>query len=302
MPAKTPGTKAKEPGLRLHRRQLFHWIGSDLERDRKLNAEQRAQKYVQYLRGSLQQGLWLKLPRKPETFGPRDEFRLQSPICCFTETMLDEIEFHNREYGRLGLGFPKRFVLAQGGRPVNYINGVGADPSFQAWELLRRKVSDPRVSLVMSPREWAELKAEFAYLSAFLKMMKPTPKRKPTRKKVVAEASADAAAVKGKRPIPIKRHYGQILEYIEEREWRIVVKQRNQFTFPRSVIPNGSREANASPPFLLPYRAAHDLFTVVLPDARTKQAALQDNVVRSLLFPADGPPVTILALDDLSTF
>jgi len=302
MPAKTPATKAKEPGLRLHRRQLFHWIGSDLERDRKLNAEQRAQKYVQYLRGSLQQGLWLRLPRKPENFGPRDEFRLQSPICCFTETMLDEIEFHNREYGRLGLGFPKRFVLSQGGRPVNYVNGVGADPSFQAWDKLRRKLSDSRVAAVMSPKEWEELQAEFVYLSAFLKMMKPTPKRRTTTKKVGAEASTDETQVKGKRPIPIKRHYGQILEYIEEREWRIVLKQQSRQTFPRSVISNPSREPDASPPFLLPYRAAHDLFTVVLPDARTKHAALQDNVVRSLLIPADGPPVTILALDDLSTF
>lgn len=36
MPKKSSGARTSDPGLRLDRRQLFHWMGSDLEYDPQL--------------------------------------------------------------------------------------------------------------------------------------------------------------------------------------------------------------------------------------------------------------------------
>jgi hypothetical protein len=131
MPRKKSSRSLTDEGrLRLHRRQLFHWIGGNLESDRKMNADQKASAYIEYLRGSLDKGLWIKPPREKDELGKDGEFRINSPICCFTETTLSEIEFHNRTYGKLGLGFPKRFVMTHGGRPVNYINAQTPPPDI----------------------------------------------------------------------------------------------------------------------------------------------------------------------------
>ena len=151
MPRKKSSRSLTDEGrLRLHRRQLFHWIGGNLESDRKMNADQKASAYIEYLRGSLDKGLWIKPPREKDELGKDGEFRINSPICCFTETTLSEIEFHNRTYGKLGLGFPKRFVMTHGGRPVNYINDITRDPTFSAWDSLRRILNHPKVQFLRS--------------------------------------------------------------------------------------------------------------------------------------------------------
>lgn len=304
MSARITNGKTKQDGLGLHRRQLFHWIGSDLENNPNLSAAARAKTYVDYLRGSLRNGLWVRLPRIKETFGPKQEFKLELPICCFTETTLDEIEFHNRSYGRLGLGFPKRFVLAQGGKPINYINAVTRDPSFKAWVRLGNLLSNERLKHTLPAKEWNELKTEFVYLSSFLKMMKPV--RKPaqeTAKRQTRESGEQSKPREGRERVPsVNRHYGNILQFIEEREWRIVHNPQCRGQHPRDIRANNAAGIGNDPPWYLPYRPAHDLFTVVLPDARTKYEALQDDEIRGYLWPKNGPPVTILSLDDLSTF
>jgi hypothetical protein len=212
--------KFSEQRLGLHRRQLFHWIGSDLEKDRKLSAKARAEKYLEYLWDSLRDGLWLKLPRLEENLGGNGDFKLKLPICCFTETTLDEVEFHNREYGRLGLGFPKRFVLSHGGKPVNYVNDVKADLNFQAWLSLKQKLHDERFKEVFSESERTSMLEEFEYLCHFLKCLKEPyfSRGKPAKPKVGRIKSESDSVSKRKKSENFKRNYGGILKYLEERE------------------------------------------------------------------------------------
>jgi hypothetical protein len=293
--------KHSEQRLGLHRRQLFHWIGSDIESDRKLSAQERAEKYVGYLEFSLAKGLWLKPPREKDTLGAQCEFQVVSPICCFTETTLDEIEFHNREYGRLGLGFPKRFILSNGGKPVNYVNDVNSDPSFKSWDLLRRRLADDRLLEIFSQREVQELQREFAYLTQFLKRIKIAyaNKGKPAKPKIDSSQAIAPVSKSTEKPVSFKRNYGGILHYLEEREWRIVVKENSNRIRSKALVKN---TADKGPVWFLPYVPARDLFTIVFPDNRTLAMAMANSKIRRRVHSQNQPPVTVLSLEDLGTF
>src|SRR5690349_5406552 len=106
----------------IHRQQLFHWIGSHIDSRRagqrgKLDDAARTE-YVSCLRGALKHGLWVKTPRDPDFLGKGDLIKVTRPIACFTEWTLGQSLPHTTRYGRLGLGFPKRFVLSRGGQPL----------------------------------------------------------------------------------------------------------------------------------------------------------------------------------------
>jgi hypothetical protein len=72
---------------------------------------------LRQLHGSLEHGLWVKRPRYPDTFELHGSaFALNLPIVCFTEWSLGESLPRTTEYGRIGLGFPKRWVIERGGQ------------------------------------------------------------------------------------------------------------------------------------------------------------------------------------------
>lgn len=117
------GKESKPPG-HVHRQQLFHWIGGDLDKqngNRKVLKDDLVDECLRRLRGSLELGLWVKSPRFPEQFDFRGKhFSLDAPIACFTEWSLGESLPHTSEYGRIGFGFPKRWVIERGGQSVTY--------------------------------------------------------------------------------------------------------------------------------------------------------------------------------------
>ena len=88
---------------------------------RKLLRDELVQEVLRQLRGSLEHGLWIKSPRYPEKFELRgNSFALDLWIACFTEWSFGESLPHTAEYGRIGLGFPKRRVIERGGQSVTY--------------------------------------------------------------------------------------------------------------------------------------------------------------------------------------
>lgn len=132
--------------LRCHRRQLFHWPGRVLDQNVGKSAADRAEQYYQRLKNSLADGLLLKQPETPDDLGQNSEFQVTRPICCFTETSVSEIAEHTLVYGRLGLGFPRRLVLTNGGAPVQYCSEICSHPLFAAWLQLRKLLHNPAVS------------------------------------------------------------------------------------------------------------------------------------------------------------
>ena len=285
---------------RLHRRQLFHWIGGHIDRDRSLTAKSRSEKYVECLKTSLQSGLWLKTPRVPDFLGKKREFEISLPICCFTETSIMEIGRHTLEYGRLGLGFPKRFVLQHSGMPVHYSSEFANHAVFASWCKLKRFIESQVLAKSMDLEMIDEVRKEFIYMSHFLKRMnkipEPNSKRKPTARKVGKTTSAVPRS--RSQPVP-KKYFGETLPFLEEREWRIVAKERGNDVLPKNLEKNHSGD---TPNYYLRYKPGKDLFSIVLPDERTYAAVIRDETLRRLLFGPEVPPVTLLCLKEIGTF
>jgi hypothetical protein len=285
--------------VRLHRRQLFHWIGSDLVEKGKLTDEIR-QKYVTYLKKSLEQGLWLKCPRQKDRLVHGNQIEVTQPICCFTETSLDEIADHSQNYGQLGLGFPKRFVLERGGRPVNYLHDKKTDPSVQAWKRLVETFEKPAVLNSLSEKERHEVKESLSFVSHFLKAMNVAPQKRaaPSRRAKTKKTERRAKPVVNSQ----QRSFGGPLHFLEEREWRFVVREMRNRIVPKGAQMNPEYNDSCEPPWFMPYTPGKDLFTVVFPDNVTLSMAMEDEFVRPQLFQRDRPHVTVLSLDDLGTF
>lgn len=282
----------------IHRQQLFHWIGAhiDARATKGKLTDPLREEYVACLRTALARGLWVKTPRVPDFLGRGDLIKVRRPIACFTEWTLGQSLPHTTRYGRLALGFPKKYVLARGGQPVTYVrDSQRHDPYSRALKAIARALAfDPHLAL-LPPRKLAELREHFDYLAHFAKKIKKT--RQPPR---------SPGVLKRKRKIPAKpapqttdgfeRRFGRTLHFLEEREWRIVYDHALTGHFQPG--PGGPRQ----PEYTLPFEAGNDLFTVVLPDNRTLNAAMADAQIRRKLFPASAPHVTLLSLQDIGTF
>ena len=207
--------------------------------------------------------------------------------------MLDVAD-HAKKYGRLGLGFPKKFVLRNGGMPVHYASESASHPLFKSWKRMQQLLSDCRLIESLDKKTAAELTAEFKYMTHFLKRMEqaPQPKRKQ-RKTSPGKKVTRTGTTKTK---PVNRSFGPTLSLLEEREWRIVIKENAK---------NGStvkNEQEEMPSYYLAYEVGKDLFTIVVPDNRTHMALLNHKKLRRILFQKSNIPVTILSLPDIGTF
>ena len=291
----------------IHRQQLFHWIGQHIDgqhndgaangaRSRRLTDAQRDE-YVACLEGALAKGLWVKTPRVPDQLGDGKVVVVTRPIVCFTEWSLDESLPHTTRYGRLGLGFAKSFVSGNGGQPVAYVRDHRrGDPFTRALLDLVRAFREGTLGTGPSVDALAE---QLDYLAHFCKRnsAKAPPRRRAARrKKTGAPASRRLVAAVRSAPNPYARRFGRILQYLEEREWRIVhdASLRNLRPGP------GSR--SGGPDHYLPFECGRELFTVVLPDNGTLHRVMHSTKLRRRLLPANAPHVTVLSLEDIGTF
>src|SRR5882672_99014 len=110
-----------DAGYQIHKQQLFHWIGQGIQSQNKAKvlSDALAAQALAHIRSSITNGLWVKTPRVPEIFTlGTDSFALRKPITCFTEWSLGDSLPHTMNYGRIGFGFPKKWVIARGGQSV----------------------------------------------------------------------------------------------------------------------------------------------------------------------------------------
>jgi hypothetical protein len=302
--------KETKPTGTIHRQQLFHWMGraiDDRNNKRKLLRDELVAEVLRQLRGSLEHGLWVKRPRYPETFELRgNAFALDLPIVCFTEWSLGESLPHTAEYGRIGLGFPKHWVIERGGQSVTYFRHHAKGSFLHAVFrlLLTHGISDTKG--IWQSRPGAAGFAELRYLLHFAKMIRlksPKPERvldrgaTPSRRGPKREPSA--AAVEAQR---FKRKFGRPLQFVEEREWRIVHHPANRHFIKGPGVPD----------FYLPYLPGEELFTLVLPDNKVMSKVLQTDWFTERLFTPwkrypqlknrHVPPVMVLSHSDIGTF
>lgn len=274
----------------IHKQQLFHWTGSDIEKlDHNKDYHE---SYVKRLEETLKNGLWLRVPEIPDQLNNKSMIKVQRPIVCFTEWSLNDSISHTKKYGKLGFGFSKRFILQSGGQPVSYVKGQKNDPYTKSLEELAKFFNDKK-NYDSSDVDFEKAKKDFEYIAHFAKRIKFTSDVRPAAKK-----NKITVKTRIKREVdPFKRRFGQILQYLEEREWRIVY---DNYLAKKINLSQKSKTGKES--YYLPFVSGSDLFTVVLPDNRTVKLAQQVESIRKILFPEDRPHVTILSLEDIGTF
>jgi hypothetical protein len=303
--------KEKKPSGNIHRQQLFYWMGASLDKKngkRKVFNDPLVKECLKQLRGSLENGLWVKSPRFPEQFDFRGrQFPLTAPICCFTEWSLGESLPHTSEYGRIGLGFPKRWVIEHGGQSVTYFRhsqkAIFLQTIFQLLDVLGEQGPDGK----WKQKDGKSGFAGFRYLLHFAKMVRLKRSLRKRGKIVTARHALGRrkeVSVAAKEAKAFKRKFGLPLQFLEEREWRIVYHSGNK------GFRKGPR--SGAPDYYLPYLPGEELFTLVLPDNKVVCSVLQNDWLTERLFTPwkvyhelrgrRVPPVTLLSHSDIGTF
>jgi len=101
---------------------LVHWTGKDIGLTHPLSEPQR-QSYVARLESILGSGFWMNKPEFAESLLGYDltTYGLQPAMTCFTEIRLSQARQHAHQYGLLGVGVERDFVLDRTGGPVHYV-------------------------------------------------------------------------------------------------------------------------------------------------------------------------------------
>jgi hypothetical protein len=310
------GKEHKPPG-HIHRQQLFYWMGRAIDeqnRGRKVLRDDLVKEVLAQLRGSLERGLWVKSPRHPEQLVLRKQaFALNLPIACLTEWSLGESLPHTMEYGRMGLGFPKRWVIDRGGQSVTYFRHNEKASFLQCAYKLLGALGIGDAHGIWKARPGVAGFEDLRFLLHFAKMIRlqrPPPERKtaaPVSVKPLVHRvkKQPAAALQAQM---FKRKFGMPLEFVEEREWRIVHHPGNPHFKPGPR--SGPRRG--LPAYYLPYLPGEELFTLVLPDNKVVSKVLQTDWFTERLFTPwrhypelkhrRVPPVTVIAHSDIGTF
>ncbi len=287
-------------------------MGGDLDKrngKKKVYSDALVKECLVRVRKSLEQGLWVKSPRFPEELEFREQvFPLKAPICCFTEWSLGDSLPHTVEYGRMGFGFPKRWVIERGGQSVTYFRHNEKGHFLRSAFKLLEAFAVQNANGDWTPKPGVSGFDELNYLLHFAKMIRL---KRAKRKKSVKVPIGALTLLPRKKPAPasvdaqtFKRKFGLPLEFVEEREWRIVHQPGNKHFVkgPKSGLPD----------YYLPYIPGEQLFTLVLPDHKVIGKLLQNSWFTERLFTPwrhypelNGrpvPAVTLLAHSDIGTF
>jgi hypothetical protein len=294
-------------GYQLHKRQLFHWIGREVNRQnkgRKTLDDALVKKCLDYVRGSLESGLWVKSPGVPEKFTlDGNSLALTMPITCFTEWSLGESLNHTQNYGQIGFGFPKRWVIERGGQSVTYFRHAKKSSFLRGIFQLLKSVATPAPDGLWNPKTPKSGLDELLYLLHFMKVIREPAAQRAKARRVVPKIKTSRPLKPVKVPIAnYRRRFGAGLPFVEEREWRVVYHQSNPCFAKGPGVPE----------YFLPYLPGDEMFTLVLPDNKVVSALLQNDWFTQRLFTPwkvysklNGrvvPPVTVLAFSDVGTF
>jgi hypothetical protein len=217
----------------IHSKFLIHWTGRDINHnDRK--------KYVDKLKSVLQKGLCMN-PGKETIYG-KDSRRITAEIArvCFTEIKLTQTEEHAKQYGRLGIGFNRDFVLEREGNPVFYVqNGEKSHIIQNLTNLISWMKSLPDDDIV-----GLRIK-ELEIISGYLKNMSCRDENE--------------------------------LKYYDEMEWRIVHISRLEG--PNNYIQNiGETTKEGEKSYRLKFNPK-DIQLIVFPDSGTLRLAMRDEEI-----------------------
>jgi hypothetical protein len=250
---------------------LIHWSGRQFDDDRDPTSVAPAlrRRYTELLHSIIERGLYLSKPDAFEavTGHQGGEYKYIVSMICFTEIRLSQAISHASEYGLLGIGFDRDFVLQRCGAPVFYVRSaepesiVGSLCDVRGW-LQQLEVQFAAHGKRDDQTRAAVVKTELDHAMSFLK-----PMSKPGCK-----SSCDS------------QH--ETFDWLEELEWRIVY---NHVAEDAGLI--ASNESGTSP-FRLPL-LPDDIRVLVFPDADTRRMARADPLIHTFIGQAVDPPIML---------
>lgn len=111
-----------------HSNLIIHWTGIDIDdpcwcshHDSNTN-DSVTEKYLDRLKSILKYGLWMTKNEEDQHVIINNQ-KIERPwfaMTCFTELKLSEVRNHAAKYGRLGIGFKRRFLFDRLGSPMMY--------------------------------------------------------------------------------------------------------------------------------------------------------------------------------------
>lgn len=107
--------------MTLHSKFLVHWTGHNFHKKCAPITRDIRDRYVERLRDYCLHGLFMK--PGTETIDGSNNSRITARISrvCFSEIRLSQAEDHARDYGMLGIGFHRDFVIERESNPVLYV-------------------------------------------------------------------------------------------------------------------------------------------------------------------------------------
>jgi hypothetical protein len=253
----------------LHRQLLFHWTGKKDGVVIKPITRKDRTNYLDLLAKILENGLRFSHPGSDNTeWIEKGLVEAIHPMLCFSEWGVSESAAHSGRYGFMGLGFTRRFVMKQGGRPVVYVDNSKKDPFRMAILGLMRAAK-------AASEKDANLKKQIEIVSSHFKAyhFKREPDKKKTssesKKREVSETTAKLA-----KDSHLKINFGGLLANLEDREWRVLGK---------SADTQEDTYLGFSP---------GDLAMIVFPDHQTLSLAMRNSTIMTLILrDRYGPPM-----------
>ena len=279
----------------LHKRQLFHWLGSDIDRElraKTLPVAAARERYLAYLKDDFKNGLVVKRPHAPEQLKfDGHKIALDLPLACFTEWSLAESRPHSTRYGRMALGFSKPWIIKHGGQPVTYFRHTGRSVFLKTLVALHEFLRRLQPSGAAPSRAVTVAFRDANYLLHFAKPLASPTEQRPRRPKTKPAPPPVAPTLAAVKPRAPTRYYGPVLNFLEEREWRIVRHDQPYF----APDPGGKFDSR------LKFTLGSELFTLVLPDHELVKMVWNDRSLRRQLLNA-AVPVTVISFQDIGTF
>lgn len=283
--------------MNINETMLFRWMGYWIENEEGakepanrckplalnsgITSEQR-QHYLKLLKGALNpdRGMLVSDYSELDQIGKNAPVVKPQPCLFFTEQAATSSDDHWRLYGRLGMGFSKRAIFRQGGRPVIYTGGKN-DPVEKAVRILRKHFT------VVSTQKERESVEALEFLARLIKSTgspKPQTAKKPPTSKDARKPQAVKRVVVA-RPMSFPNE--QRIAFLNEREWRMLAPQK--FTAHWSC--DDSKQVWYRP------KIGSELQVVILPDNETLYEAIECNEIRGRLLARDRPPLQLLTAE-----
>lgn len=100
---------------------LIHWTGKDIALDRSTLQDTDRADYIARLASILANGFWMTIFDERIQGNNGSWIKYETPMTCFTEVRLSQTRSHATQYGLMGIGVLRQFVLDRRGGPVHYV-------------------------------------------------------------------------------------------------------------------------------------------------------------------------------------